>query len=344
MGCVTPKRKLKKVNVSHISLVDKGANFKNIIWKSESESNIETYIEIQKSDEEQQMVYGIVYSPDEVDSQGDYTDIEVIKQMSYDFMKNKNVENIDVDHTFKNEDAFVAESWLIKSPDSLFPNEKEGSWAVGIKVNNPEIWNKIKNKEINGLSMAGIAETEEINKVKKKETIMDKILKLFGIVKEDTESTYSEEQYNELSTILESLNNSISSILNLSLEFEPKKALLDEILSIVNDKIPTIEEPIVEDAVEDPIIEKIETPTEESTEESIEVQTTDKPESNEVELYANIERFILDAVTPLNDKIKELEASIADKITKIESLSKGSKQSIGKEIDKSNIDNIWLGI
>jgi hypothetical protein len=50
---------------------------------------------------------------------------------------------------------------------TLFLNqcaEKEGSWAVGIKVEKEETWQLIKNGEITGLSMAGMAVVEEVTK------------------------------------------------------------------------------------------------------------------------------------------------------------------------------------
>ena len=83
------KRRLKKVEANFISLVGKGANNKIIIFKSVQNSGGLQYqkqVEIKKVDEEQHMVYGIVYSPDEVDLQGDIASAEVIKDMAYSFI------------------------------------------------------------------------------------------------------------------------------------------------------------------------------------------------------------------------------------------------------------------
>ena len=153
------KRKLKNVVVDFISLVHRGANRKTIIYKSGEDSN-PPLISIRKVDADKRLVYGIVYSPDEVDSQGDFAPKEVIQEMAYNFMKEGKLNNIDRQHNYKAGYGFLAESWLTKTNDPVFPEEKEGSWAVIIKVEDDTLWNDIKEGKITGLSMAGEAETD----------------------------------------------------------------------------------------------------------------------------------------------------------------------------------------
>jgi len=160
---MNPKRKLKKVDVSFISLVGKGANNKTIIWKSKDNTgDYSRIIPIAKVNNDERMVYGIVYSPDEVDSQGDTATAETIKEMAYSFMKSQKTTQIDKQHDFEAGQGFVAESWLTKASDPLFPSSPEGSWAVGIKVENDETWELVKSGEITGLSLAGTAVVEEV--------------------------------------------------------------------------------------------------------------------------------------------------------------------------------------
>ncbi len=75
------KRKLKNVEVLYISLVDAGANKKKIIWKSAAggSPDIERLFRILKVDTEKRMVYGIVYAPGEVDTEGDTMEAEEIE-------------------------------------------------------------------------------------------------------------------------------------------------------------------------------------------------------------------------------------------------------------------------
>ena len=143
---------LKEVRVKFISLVDIPANKRGIIWKSENQM----IIPIAKINKEKKMVYGIVYAPNEEDTDGDFMTPEEIEKMAYDFMKNGRTRNVDRQHDFQPDEGFVAESWLIRKNDPLFPHEKEGAWAVGIKVENKETWEDIKKGVINGISLAGV--------------------------------------------------------------------------------------------------------------------------------------------------------------------------------------------
>ncbi|MDD3452567.1 XkdF-like putative serine protease domain-containing protein [Sulfurimonas sp.] len=157
--------RLTDINVTHISLVKAGANGKVFIYKSAADhGGYEHTIEIRKTDEEQGIVYGIVYSPGQVDTQGDFAEAGDIKKAAYGFMKSLNAKNVDVDHSFQNEDAYVAESWLTKSGDPIFPDEPEGSWAVAIQLESDELKEMAKSGDLAGLSMAGTAQKTEVKK------------------------------------------------------------------------------------------------------------------------------------------------------------------------------------
>jgi hypothetical protein len=155
------KTQLSSIAITHISLVKAGANGKSIIYKSsDAKPSYMKQIEIKKSDEEG-VVYGIVYSPDEVDTDGDYATADEIKKAAYSFMKNKNTANVDKDHSFDIEKAYIAQSWIIKSGDATFPDEKEGSWAVAIQLEDDALIKSVKDGEIAGISMAGTAMKKE---------------------------------------------------------------------------------------------------------------------------------------------------------------------------------------
>ena len=163
------KRRIKKASITHISLVDKGANAKTIIWKSGAEPVHSTIVDIRKTDDEQHMVYGIVYSPDQVDNQGDVADAAVIKDMAHNFMKSRYTTNVDRQHDFISDEGYVAESWIVRKGDAFFKSEPEDSWAVGVKVEKDETWELVKSGEISGISMAGFAEMEELEKREQKQ-------------------------------------------------------------------------------------------------------------------------------------------------------------------------------
>lgn len=153
---------LRDMKVDFLSLVSKGANGKKVIWKSgddrpEGAELFETPLKKIRKSDEKRMVYGIVYSPDEVDSQGEFAKRGEIEKAAYGFMKGLRLLNVDAQHDFDPKAAFVAESWITKGVDPLFPDDPEGSWAVGIRVEDEALWDGVKKGDLGGLSMAGYA-------------------------------------------------------------------------------------------------------------------------------------------------------------------------------------------
>lgn len=167
---------LRDIRVTFLSLVPKGANKKKVIWKSaegEEGEPLEAGLKSLRKSEERRMVYGVVYAPEQVDTQGDFAKADEIAKAAHGFMKEALTGNVDVKHDFDPRDAYVAESWITKGVDSLFDREPAGSWAVGIKVESDELWEQVKKGELAGISMAGRAV-----KVKKEDDGGDILAKL----------------------------------------------------------------------------------------------------------------------------------------------------------------------
>jgi len=150
---------IKNIEIDFISLVKKGANQKEIIYKAGNAFTLT--VDIKKTDEERKMVYGVVYSPDEIDLQGQHTNAEEIEKAAALFMKNGKTKMVDKNHDENPVQGFIKESWIKKEVDPLFPEEKNGAWIVGIKIENEETWAEIKKGEITGLSMQGVAVVEQ---------------------------------------------------------------------------------------------------------------------------------------------------------------------------------------
>ncbi|MDR1912623.1 MAG: XkdF-like putative serine protease domain-containing protein [Helicobacteraceae bacterium] len=152
---VRKARELKEIDVRMISLVKVGANRKSLIYKGET-FNEDFLIPLTKTDDEKGIVYGIVYAPDETDTQGDRASAEEIEKAAHRFLRGGNVYAVDVEHSFAPVDAYICESWIVKEGDPFF--KEVGAWAVGIKVESEEIRKAIKSGEINALSMYGAAQ------------------------------------------------------------------------------------------------------------------------------------------------------------------------------------------
>lgn len=231
---------LKDVQVLFLSLVDKGANNRTIIWKANSNAQpvIERTVPILKMDEEKRMVYGVVYSPNEEDAHGDFMTKEEIEKASYNFMKARRTTNIDKQHDYEADEGFVAESWLIRKNDPLFPDEPEGAWAVGIKVENDETWQQVKDGEITGISMGGFGKRIEKKRsgdgefMVKKDTPLHRFFKrLFAPIKKDFNSQFTADQLRQAAW---ALNDAILEILNDEAISDKQAAIKESINQFVS--------------------------------------------------------------------------------------------------------------
>ena len=148
---------LKDLSVSYLSLVKTPATGKGLTLKSAKAGERAGTFEITKMDDERMVAFGIVYAPDQEDAHGDTADAQTIRRACYEFMREGRLKNIDTEHSFSPEAAYVGECWLVRKGDELFPDEPEGAWAVGIQIGDPDLWRQLKSGELTGISLAGIA-------------------------------------------------------------------------------------------------------------------------------------------------------------------------------------------
>jgi len=103
-------------------------------------------------DEDKQLVFGEVYAPNMVDTDWEAMTPEDVEYAAHSFMKNKYIENIDIQHNGKKSGAIVVESYIVRNPND--PLYSEGAWVMGVWV--PEdVWKSIKDGELNAFSFAG---------------------------------------------------------------------------------------------------------------------------------------------------------------------------------------------
>lgn len=151
--------KLTDLSVSFLSLVKTPATGKGLTLKAADGERPAAFDLVVKNDD-MMRAYGVVYAPDQEDAHGDTADADTIRKAQAEFMREGRLKNIDTEHSFTSEMAYVAECWLVRKGDALFPDEPEGSWAVGIQIGDPDLWKQLKSGELTGISLAGIARME----------------------------------------------------------------------------------------------------------------------------------------------------------------------------------------
>ncbi len=212
---------LKDIKISIISLVGKAANGRVVICKSNQEAkagaagqgDVEKIFKIKKQNTEKHKLYGIVYSPVGEDSDGDYMSSEEIEKGSDNFMMQlQGTDAMDVNHNLIiNPGLNIVENWIVRKGDSLFPDEA-GAWAIGVKVNDMEIWDKVQKGELTGFSMYGEA------------------IRVTGDIQKGSETIFEK----GISEIKEALNKFINIFKKEKMEDTKKVKIIKDFNSLVN--------------------------------------------------------------------------------------------------------------
>jgi hypothetical protein len=163
------RRRIKKANISFVSLCPRGKNRMPTLYKADGSVEFETLIKDEGFEAKGELT-AVVYAPEVRDTDGDVASVEVIKQMAYDYMKDGG--KLDVRHDGKaltQEQAFIAETFLIQKGDSRFQNmqtddgvvvDVTGGWAMVVKVDDPELRKAYGEDGWGGVSIFGKAKVE----------------------------------------------------------------------------------------------------------------------------------------------------------------------------------------
>lgn len=112
-----------------------------------------------KADKDERIVYGIVYEPDEEDSQGDEANAEEIRKAAYQFMEE--VQTFKVMHKGKKVKVRILENYIAPVDFTIEGKSvKKGSWVLVTRILDAKIWKAIKKGKLTGYSMAGYARTD----------------------------------------------------------------------------------------------------------------------------------------------------------------------------------------
>jgi hypothetical protein len=182
-------RRIRKANISFISLVPAGANKLAPVYKADGSIELGTLIKVADGFDEQGELTAVVYAPEHRDSQGDIADASVIKDAAYDFISNG--AKVDIKHDGKavgRDRARVGETFLVQKTDERFhgwkdredkPVDLTGAWATVIKIDDPELRKKYRSGEWAGVSMGGTAIVEQ-EKAGRFDEMLEKLAKFLN--------------------------------------------------------------------------------------------------------------------------------------------------------------------
>jgi hypothetical protein len=107
-----------------------------------------------KSNSRKQIVYGEVYAPLTMDSQGEFMRAEDIELMAYRFLIHIGTsKGIDTNHDNLPNGSFVVESFIARKGD---PDFTEGAWVIGVHIPDAQVWAEVEAGRLNGFSFQSL--------------------------------------------------------------------------------------------------------------------------------------------------------------------------------------------
>jgi len=179
-------KQLKNANITYVSFCARPVNGKSfLITKSGENVELEKDIQIiSKSEDEKQLVYGVVYEPDSLDKQEHFAKAEDIERMAHSFMTNGGA--IDLQHNLVKGFGTVVESYIAPCEMNLGEQSViKGSWVLVVKATN-EIWQLVKSGDIDGFSMFGTSQAVEVEIEPKKKSLAKSLLPFKKANKQET--------------------------------------------------------------------------------------------------------------------------------------------------------------
>lgn len=249
---------------------------------------------------ERHMVYGAALIPDkdiyrnngEQEFYISFTK-ESIEKMSQDFMKNYRQNEVTLDHEEMANDITITESWLVEDPykdkaNALGINVPQGTWMVGMKVNQIDVWERVKSGELKGFSVESMISLEDFSK------------------QNDNNMDIKTDEMGFWNRMREILNEVFSN----KKEDGVEPIDMEDLEAQESQTEPTVEptEPTVEEPTQEPLVEE---PTQEPTVEESKPTEEPKPQDNShLEELINSLRSEIEALkesnTGLQDKLKEM--------------------------------------
>ena len=161
-----------------VSLVEDPAIESNFIALSKQKSSI-------KLENEKRLLIGAALVPNKpiyrnVNGNEFYISFDetTIERLAQDFLANDYQHNITVDHQEEANDIVIVESWIKTSENdksvSYGLNEPIGTWFIGMKVNNDEIWQRVKDGFYKGFSIEAVVGLDELINNNNLQLAMDK--------------------------------------------------------------------------------------------------------------------------------------------------------------------------
>ena len=289
-----------------ISLVESPAIEETLVALEEQKE-----IKVQLANEEKHMVYSAVLVPDKPiyrrNEDGDEYYVEFTKEsiehMSQQFFKEYKQNEITLDHQTTASDITVVESWLksdlYKDKSvalGLNPDLPVGTWFAGMKVNQIDAWERVKEGSLKGFSVESLIRLEEFSKEEKNNNDMTNEIESMNFWKKMKEvlqevfNASKEEEVKEPHTI-EPINEELE---------EQNPAPTPEPISEPSEPVSEPEPVTNPEPVQEPVTEPVNEPVEEPKNDNAHLEELINNLKSEIEALKGYN-------SELQNKVKDME-------------------------------------
>lgn len=293
-------------DVYAISLVDCPAIEEEFIYLSKHEKQI--FLER----EDKHLIVGAVLVPDKPIYRNNgkeefYIQFskDTIEKLAYEYLMNGRMYSVTTDHKDIADDICLVESWIKTSENDKSNdygmNLPIGTWLVSMKVENEDVWQRVKDGELKGFSIESFVNLDEI-KLQKQENIM---------VEEKLEAIQVDDNF------WDKLRSIISNALGKPQESEEVEKTVGEIVDEMEIEGGSEDEkPRVEEMAEEVPAEEVAPMIDEIAKDVIE-EVNEQAPSEEVKI-----KELESVIDALKEEINKKDAMIEEMAANIEKLSK----------------------
>ena len=245
-------------------------------------------------------------------------DANAIERLVNKFMSNYGQKSFTIDHMEPAEGIVITESWLVKDTENDksnalgLENVSEGSWIIGCKINDDEIWKSIKEGRWHGFSVEAFCDLEEITKEIKNKKIENKMA---------VKKSKFEEMIDKIKAIIsDAVENADGQ------DTQVQQDVVDEAADAVEEVVNQKEDTTVVDAAEE------QKPTEEVANEVID--TVEQQAETEQDAAENLQQVVdqlqeeIDTLKAENEQLKKKNQKMSKKpSTKVVNANAETKQT-----------------
>ena len=227
-------------DVFAVSLVEDPAVESNFVALSKQQP-----MDFKIQDEERRMLYGVVLRADfpiyrRYGDEEFYLVFEkdAVRRLMTKFMKNFGQKSWTKDHMDFTDGITVVESWIVEDVENDkakalgLSNYSEGSWMIGAKVDDDEMWQSIKDGRWKGFSIEALVDMEEMD---------------FDKIKEQNNDQMKENKLKEIFEAIKSLVSPTETVEDVQLEEQKPE----------EEEVKPEEETVTEETVQEETVEEV---------------------------------------------------------------------------------------